>query len=237
MLSFIIPAYNEEAVLGRTIGAIHDAARACSEEYEIIVADDASTDRTAEVAAQNQARVVTVNRRQIAATRNAGAKAARGEVFVFLDADTLLTVETLRAALAAIDDGVVAGGAQVQFDGNVPLFARAVTRVCMELFSVLKLAPGCFLFCKRSAFETTGGYDEQYFASEEIWISKALKQHGRFVMLRTPVITSGRKLRDHGTAKMLWKMAVIAVRGPRHLQKREGLDLWYDGRRETQDSR
>src|SRR5262245_23410632 len=72
MLSFVVPAHNEQACLGRTVQAIHAAARATGRHYEVIVVDDASTDATAEVARKHDATVVSVNRRQIAATRNAG---------------------------------------------------------------------------------------------------------------------------------------------------------------------
>jgi len=68
MISFIVPAHNEQASLGRTLEAIHKAARAVGQPYEIIVVDDASTDATPEIAAQNNARVLSVNHRQIAAT-------------------------------------------------------------------------------------------------------------------------------------------------------------------------
>ena len=66
LVSFVIPAHNEEPLLAATLFAIHVAAAACGIEYEIIVADDASTDRTAHVAAGAGARVVSVQHRQIA---------------------------------------------------------------------------------------------------------------------------------------------------------------------------
>ena len=91
MISFIVPAYNEEAVLGGTLDHIHAAARTLDEPYEIVVADDASTDRTAEIAREHGAQVVSVHNRQIAATRNAGARAAQGEYLIFVDADTPVT--------------------------------------------------------------------------------------------------------------------------------------------------
>src|SRR3954447_22566576 len=84
MVSFVIPAYNEEALLPRTLAALTAAARALAESFEIVVGDDASTDRTAQVAREHGARVVRVERRQIAAARNAGARAAAGELLVFI---------------------------------------------------------------------------------------------------------------------------------------------------------
>src|SRR5258705_13489613 len=90
MISFIVPAHNEQACLPRTLQAIHESARLVGRPYEIIVVDDASTDATAAIARQNDARVVSVNHRQIAATRNSGGRAAAGEQLFFVDADTTI---------------------------------------------------------------------------------------------------------------------------------------------------
>ncbi|HEV3263874.1 MAG TPA: glycosyltransferase, partial [Gemmataceae bacterium] len=62
MSSFIIPAHNEEALIGRTLSALHEFAPALSEPYEIIVANDTSTDRTGEIAREHGARVIAINR-------------------------------------------------------------------------------------------------------------------------------------------------------------------------------
>jgi glycosyltransferase involved in cell wall biosynthesis len=109
MISFIIPAYDEEAIIGATVDAVHAAAREVGADYEIIVANDASSDRTAEIASQHGAKVVDTSNRQIAATRNAGARAAQGDRFIFVDADTLVNTSAVRAAIAAMDKGAVSG--------------------------------------------------------------------------------------------------------------------------------
>ena len=72
MISFIVPAHNEERYLGRTLHSIRAAAAALERPYEIIVVDDASTDGTAAVAESHGARLVQVHLRQISAVRNAG---------------------------------------------------------------------------------------------------------------------------------------------------------------------
>lgn len=231
MISFIIPAYNEESLLPQTLESIHGAARAVGAGYEIVVVDDASTDRTVEIAQQHGARVIEVNKRQIAAARNAGAREAQGDLFIFVDADTIVPQATLVAALAALQEGAVGGGCPVRFDGSVPLAARIILPAVNRLFRLLKYAGGCFIFCRREAFEQAGGFDERYFASEEIWFSKALKRQGRFIVPRESVTTSGRKLRQNSTRRILWTLFRLAILGPKAVQRREGLEIWYDGRR------
>src|SRR6266550_2582518 len=88
MISFIIPAYNEELELSSTIASIRVAASGVTQPYEIIVVDDASADATAELAARAGTRVISINRRQIAAARPAGARAAQGDYLFFVAADT-----------------------------------------------------------------------------------------------------------------------------------------------------
>src|SRR5690348_17354762 len=105
MISFIVPAHNEELLIGRCLTSIHESARASAVEYEVIVVDDASTDRTAEVARESGARLISVSLRQIAAVRNAGAREARGELFVFVDADTWINPAVVRDILAAVAGG------------------------------------------------------------------------------------------------------------------------------------
>ena len=102
MLSFVVPAHNEAELIGRTLAALHAAAQSLGEPYEIIVVDDASTDGTAALARDQGARVAQVNFRKIAATRNAGAREASGEMLFFVDADTVVPPRALDAALRAL---------------------------------------------------------------------------------------------------------------------------------------
>ena len=106
--SVVIPAYNEEKLLGRLLDSL-DVARAAygnADAIEVIVADNVSTDRTAEIARARGCRVASVEKRVIAAVRNAGARAAVGEHLAFVDADTQVhrgrsSRSTRRSPLAA----------------------------------------------------------------------------------------------------------------------------------------
>jgi hypothetical protein len=172
MISFIVPAYNEEDGLAVTLDAVHAVARALPEPYELVVADDASTDRTAAIAREHGAIVVSVAHRQIAATRNSGARATRGEWLIFVDADTLVNEAVVRAALQAMRGGAVGGGAGMRFDDPAPLYARLLLRLIMRGFRATGLAAGCFMFCTRQAYVAAGGFDENYFGAEELVMSQ-----------------------------------------------------------------
>lgn len=232
MISFIVPAHNEERLLGTTLLAINAVAQSLDEACEVIVVDDSSTDRTADIGREHGAQVVSVAHRQIAATRNAGARAARGDVFIFVDADTQVHEALVRLALQALRARAVGGGAVVRFDGAMPLYARVLVPVVVKLLQVSRLAAGCFLFCTRSAFEAVGGFDEAYFAAEELRLSQALKRQGKFVILREPVLSSGRKLRTHSAREMLTLFGHLFRGGLGAVKQRRGLDLWYAQRRE-----
>jgi len=227
VISFIIPAHNEEALIGRTLAALHEAARALGEAYEIVVADDASTDRTGDIAREQGARAVAINGRQIAAARNAGARAASGELFFFVDADTVVNRRVVRAAVRVLRNGAVGGGCTVHLDGRLPLYA-VVLQLLMLVFHVIRLAPGCFLFCTRKAYEAAGGFDEALHWGEEVAFGNRLKRLGRFVMLHEFVTTSARKLRAH-SALQLARVAVRLTLGGAEA-RRQGLEYWYGPR-------
>jgi glycosyltransferase involved in cell wall biosynthesis len=234
VLSFIVPAYNEEFELSRTLSAIHSAARSAGHEYEIVVVDDASTDGTVPVARAEGATVVQIQRRQIAAARNAGAKIASGEVLFFVDADTRILPTHITDALIALQNGCSGGSARVAIEGEIPRWARIFVRVFSILYFGNNLGAGAFLFTTRQFFDRVGGFDEKLFIGEEVFFSIALKKIGRFKLLPVPILTSGRKLRMYSGRHILSRSFWIILRGWRGARSRKHLELWYEGRRESQ---
>lgn len=231
MLSFVIPAYNEERYLPGTLAAIHAGARELGLDYEIVVADDGSTDATRQVAEEAGARVVRVEHRQIAGTRNSGARSARGDRLVFVDADTRVNAPLLRAAMAALDAGAVGGGAHAVFTAEAPRWAHRLIRGVVAFMALFRWAAGCFIFARRDAFEAAGGFDERHFAGEEIILSMALKRRGSFVILDEQVVTSPRKLMARGPWETLWLVVRLLARGMRGVRSRDSTQFWYDGKR------
>jgi glycosyltransferase involved in cell wall biosynthesis len=230
MLSFIVPAHNEARYIGGSVAAVIAAARATGQTFEVIVVDDASGDDTARIAADQGARVVSVNCRQIAAARNAGAAEALGDVLFFIDADTLANADAVRACLEELRKGAVGGGCVFTFDGTLPLWGRLLYPVAVFLARRFKLMGGCFLFCTREAFDAVGGFDKRYFAGEDAAFVSALKRRGRFAVPRPTVITSGRKLRAYSAWRILGEAWRWMRGGKKAYQTRDGLDLWYGER-------
>ena len=231
MISFIVPAYNEEVELPGTLRAIRSAA--AGYEHEIVVVNDGSTDATVAIGEEFEARVISIERRQIAAARNAGAAAARGGIFIFVDADTRIRPEHVFGAIDALNNGFVGGSSRLAFDHEISRWGKILFRIFSTLYFGLNLGAGAFLFTTREKFFAAGGFDEIYFAGEEVFFTIALKGLGRFKVLREPpATTSGRKLRMYSGWKILARSLSLMFGGPRGVMSRKKLDMWYGGDRE-----
>lgn len=229
-LSFVIPAHDEEAYLPATLGAIRRAMSETDLAFEIVVAADGCTDATESVAESLGARVVSHARRQIAATRNFGARASRGRWIAFVDADTQVTPESVREMLAILRGGAAGGGGPIRLDGPLPLYIRVMLCGFTTAFRWLRLTGGAFVFCTREAFDRSGGFDEVYYAGEELYFARALKRLGRFELTRSGVITSGRKARTF-TARDILGLFWRGLITPSVMKDRARLGFFYGPRR------
>lgn len=232
MISFIVPAYNEAQCLVETLDSLHQTGQALGEKYEVVVADDGSTDQTAAIAVQKGATLVSVNHRQIAVTRNFGALASSGHWLIFVDADTVVNVDVVRSAVRSMRDGTVGGGAGLCFDEPVPGYARLLLRVIVRIFHATGISTGCYLFCTQATFTPVDGFDERYYGAEEIVMNRALKRQGKFVILKQMVTTSARKLRTYSPGETIKMMVRMALRGTQALKQRQGIEFWYAERRQ-----
>jgi glycosyltransferase involved in cell wall biosynthesis len=233
MISFVVPAHNEQSYLGGTLDAIHHSARSVGLPYEIIVVDDASGDATAAVARDHGATVVPVNHRQIAATRNSGARAASGERLFFVDADTTIDARVVSAALRSLDRGAAGGAALARFEGSVPLYAHLLLWWLGLFMRLAGTCGGAFMFCTRNAFQAAGGFNEKLFGAEDAAMSWALKRHGRFVVLWPKVLTSGRRVRGMHGLRMVSALVRMAF-NPKMLTRRSAVrKIWYDSNRDA----
>jgi glycosyltransferase involved in cell wall biosynthesis len=179
--SLIIPAYNEEAYLPALLNSVEKArARYAGgpDEVEVVVADNASTDATADLAREGGCRVVREDRRIIAAVRNTGARDARGDVFVFVDADNIMHPDTFNAIDRSLATGkIIAGATGVTMQRMS--FAIAVTYALMVPLVWLTRMDTGVVFCRREDFETIGGYNEALLFAEDVQLLWDLMRLGR----------------------------------------------------------
>ena len=231
MISFVVPAYNEERLIGATLDSIHAAARELGEPYEIIVANDSSSDQTADIARARGARVVDCQHRQISRVRNTGARASTGDTLIFVDADTLISAAVVRASLAALARGAAGVGSLPEIEGRQPWWGPPTLFAVDTFMRSMHWAAGCYVAVTRNAFETAGGFDERVFVCEELFLSQALKKMGPVVILREQVVTSGRKLRTHSAWDMIRLFGLLLVQGPKLFRNRDHLSFWYGERR------
>lgn len=239
-LSIVIPAFNEEKLLGRCLAAVAEAASALRQRgwpYEVVVCDNNSTDRTPEIAAAAGARVVFEPINQIGRARNSGAAAATGDWLLFLDADSFPTPALFADMADAIATGrYLGGGANVVLEGHRGQ-AVFVARLWNVLSRLMHWAPGGFLFCEAQAFREVGGFNLELFVSEELDLSQRLKRLARargkrlVILHRHPLPTSPRKLHLYSRAEH-WEYTKRFLRHPFSAKRNPGdCPLWYDGRR------
>src|SRR5947207_8989960 len=223
--TLVIPAHNEEALLPRLLDTVEVARARYSfgpEAIDVVVADNASTDRTAEIAAARGCRVAPVAKRAIAAARNGGAAQARSPILAFIDADSQIHPETFNGIERALADSRIVGGATGVTLERWSLALAATYAAIIPLVLVTGMDAGV-VFCRRSDFTEIGGYDERLLVAEDVaflWALKRLRRSRgqRLTRLRSmKSVASTRKVDRHGDCDYFLdftRMAFGRVRNP-----------------------
>ena len=239
-ISVIVPAFNEEKLLGASLAEINAAAaafRARGWSYELCVCDNNSTDRTADIARAAGAQVVFEPVNQIARARNAGAGIATGDWFVFVDADSHPSEKLFADVAEKISSGkVLAGGVTIRLD-EILLVAGLITHFWNYSSRVTRLMAGSFIFVEAAAFRQVGGFSHEFYAAEELDLSLRLKKIARetnrkiVILHRHPIKTSARKMKLY-TGRELGGFFLRSIFNHRRtIRSREAAFMWYDGRR------
>jgi len=239
-ISLIVPAFNEERLLGQTLTQVNLARKSFSARgwvSELIVCDNNSTDRTAEIARANNAVVVFEPVNQIGRARNCGASAATGDWLLFIDADSQPTSELFADVAAEISAGkCLAGGTTLRLAGDHRI-AAFVTGLWNCASRLRRLLAGSFIFCEAAAFRKIGGFSQEFFAGEELDLANRLralaKQTGQKIVIlhRHPMLTSDRKVRLYSTWENLSLMLKAALLREKLMRDKAACYAWYDGRR------
>lgn len=240
-VSVVLPAFNEEKLLPAALAAVKEAATAFTArgwEWECVVCDNNSTDGTSTVARAAGATVVFELVNQIGRARDAGARVATGAWLVFIDADSTPSAELFASIATRIADGrALGGGSTVELEPGTPRYARFVCGLWNLWSRLAGWAAGSCVWVEAEAFRAVGGFGTEYYAGEEVFLSRRLKTLARrsgrrFVILADhPLRTSSRKLKLYTlteAGRFFFRMLFTAGRAAK---RPENCEIWYDGRR------
>ena len=191
-ISVIVPTLNEHDCLAATLDPL-----ALARGDELIVVDAGSSDGTPDIARRYTSQVYQGPRGR-AQQMNHGARQARGDILLFLHADTLLPADGLDAVRHALQQPGTVGGAFRLVIAPATLALRLVAWGT-NLRSRLGGLPygDQALFVSRQVFEELGGYDDVPFM-EDVRLVQALRRRGRLAILPQAVTTSGRRWQRDG---------------------------------------
>jgi glycosyltransferase involved in cell wall biosynthesis len=242
-ISVVIPAYNEERCIGEAVEnvklAVEEYQKRTGARAEIIVVNNNSTDRTEEVAKAHGAKVVFEGKNNIAASRNAGARAAQGEIVAFLDADDRMSSNLLVLVDEAMSSGqYIGGGVKIRWDrSSLPLFFYNAFVSALRWFS--KLSTG-LIYTYKETFDRIGGFNEDYYATEETRFVWELKKLGSTERKRFNTITRGYVTKSARKFEELGWRALLEIRflfRPKKLKDQQACSYWYQRKKSRIEGR
>ena len=206
-VSVIIPSFMEEKYIG---GAFRALGLQTYKNVETIVSDSSSTDRTIEIARKLADKVVVTKQRGISLGRNMGAKAAHGDILLFMDADTELVPDFIEKIVGAFSDPkVVMAAGMIRAEGNWS--ARFIFRATGELAWILSKIgrPKVYGMCmavRKDVYDKLHGFDERLETAEDIDFTHRASKLGRCIVVRGAIAyTSPRRLRmGRGAISAVW---------------------------------
>ena len=209
-ISVIIPALNEESIIASTLEALRPLA-----PTEVIVVDGGSTDRTREIVARTDA-TLTSSVRGRAEQMNHGARLARGDVFLFLHADTQPPPSAISEIRSALEDPRCVGGRfDVRLEGNHRIYGLIGALINLRS-RLTKVATGDqAIFVRREVYEEIGGFPNLPLI-EDIAFSRYLKKKGKVACLKSRVATSTRRWEREGiwqTVLRMWALRLLYLAG------------------------
>lgn len=202
LVSVVIPAYNEEKIIGKCLESLKNQDFP-KNKYEIIVVDNNSTDKTAEIAKKYGVKVVKENKRGIAFARQKGLISSKGKIVCQTDADTILPKYWLKRVYAIFktDRKIVGVGGGYEFFDTKSFIFKIICRFVSISLRVINIFSPVFLgfnhSYKRDVFIELGGYDPRYQVFEDLKAAIELKKMGRIYFdLKLNVYTSVRRLKN-----------------------------------------
>ncbi|MBU3952349.1 MAG: glycosyltransferase [Proteobacteria bacterium] len=179
-VSVIIPTFNEEKYLPLCLESISNLSWP-EDRLEVIVVDNGSQDKTCEIAAAFNARVLTDKTKNVSGLRNLGAKYASGQILAFLDADCIVSPDWLMAAEKYFyDEKIVAWGSPPQIDSDATWVQKAwyLIREKSSLPETVPWLESMNFFVRKEKFTHLNGFDESLVTCEDVDFSYRISSHG-----------------------------------------------------------
>lgn len=203
--SVLIPAHNEERYIGQCLDSIVAASEHFAKQVEVIVILNRCTDRTEDIAKSYNCVIVYDDRKNLSQIRNSGAKAARGEILVTIDADSRMTSNMLTEIAEHLATNIyIGGGVQPKFERtSLGIIASTMMLVIPMLFKYGPISIGIF-WCYKKDFDAIGGFNENMLMAEDADFAKRLKTWGQQnnkkygTIKKAQMITSCRKFDQGG---------------------------------------
>ncbi len=199
MISIIIPTYNEEESIENTLINIKKQGN----DYEIIIVDDGSSDKTIDIASR-YGKVIYSGKKNRGKSLDKGAKESSGDILLFVHADTILPDNALKMIRETLkDQGVIAGGFRRRLNNE-----KIIYRIIDMGSAFLRYLKGFIagdqaIFCRREVFFRVGGFKGRELF-EDIDLCKRLKKHGKMRVIKSPVLTSARHFEKYGILKCVY---------------------------------
>ncbi|MEI6462700.1 MAG: carotenoid biosynthesis protein [bacterium] len=238
-LSVVIPAYNEEKYIEGTILNIKKVLNDLNIKFEITVVNNNSTDNTDSIARKLEVNVIFQGERNISKTRNLGATNSKGNYLLFVDADTKITPEIISISLEKLSKNKLKAVSTITTFDKYPSIQSYGVWIYNFASRVFKLGIGQYILIHKEAFLSLKGFDESFFAFEEIEFFKRLKKrfgNESFEVLSIPVKTSGRKFEKGGkdplkfASLLLYSFVDISIG-----KDKSKLDYWYSDKSEENE--
>jgi glycosyltransferase involved in cell wall biosynthesis len=223
LISVVIPTYNEEKYIGRTLDTIK-ALKHPGMDVEVLVIDSESKDKTQEIARRHKVKVISSPLRGIGHARQRGLQAAHGDIVAFTDADTAVPADWLVELVKTLKKDGVSGvyGYYYVPDGwwVYRIWINGILKVLIHLMSFLggNLAAGQNMAFWRTKALAVGGFDETLTIFEDMQIMQDLKKVGKVVYLPRVLVTSSGRRGNEGWRFFsrciisLWKHYVLHKR-------------------------
>ncbi len=204
IVSIVIPAHNEEWYLKETLANIK---RQSYKNIEVIVVDDGSIDKTAQIARGYAKKVIRLRKRRgVSHARNVGARASKGKLLVFLDADTLLgEKDTIKKIVEHVNEGSVYGTCRMKAEKPSGFLYAFFKNLFVE-YTPLRASNG-ITFVKKDIHNKIGGFNEKRDKEEILEYFAKARAYGKFGFVNALVVPSMRR----GCIRTIWYWAGIKI--------------------------